>query len=209
MEGGQGDVAAGLPGAGRVMLAVGLRNPGDRYVRTRHNAGAWIVSRLARERGLAFSPVGDLPAEAAGTADGLRLGLSGTYMNESGAAVAGLASYFRVEPSCLLVAHDELDLPPGTARYKFGGGSAGHNGLRDVAERLGTAGFWRLRIGIGHPRDLEGGLSNMPPERYVLEPPGEAHLGLIDECLGRVAEGWGDVESGAMDAAVRRLHGGD
>ena len=206
MEGGNSAQIAGLPGAGPVALAVGLRNPGMGYERTRHNAGAWLVMRLAQERGWPLASVSDLPVSVAGSADGVRVGVSGTYMNESGSAVAGLARYLGVEPNCLLVVHDELDLKAGVARYKFGGGTAGHNGLKDVRNRLGTGEFWRLRIGIGHPRDLEGDRANMPADRYVLEEPDATQRTLIDACLDRASLSWREVEAGDMDAAVKTLH---
>lgn len=206
MEGKAQGVAAGLPAAGPVRLALGVGNPGDRYERTRHNAGIWLVRRLAQGRGLSFSAVSDLPAVMAGVADGTRLATSKTYMNESGAAAAGLAHYLGIKPSSLLVAHDDLDIEVGKARYKFGGGTAGHNGLSDISEKLGTRDFWRLRIGIGHPRDLEGDRANMAAERYVLEAPDTAQMTLIEACLDKAVQGWDKVEAQDMDGAIKHLH---
>ena len=144
---------AGLPGAGAVQLALALRNCGEQYAATRHNAGDWFVARLAEARG------GELAGRARrfceeGRVDGVRLARNCTYMNESGKAAAALAGFYRIAPANILVIHDEMDLPAGQARLKFAGGMAGHNGLRDVRTALGSAGFWRLRIGIGRPAEF-------------------------------------------------------
>ena len=199
--------AAGLPGSGRVRLAVGIGNPGKEHEATRHNAGTWLVERLAKERGWGFSKVGDLPADLAGTAGGVRLARTKTYMNDSGTAVAALARYLGVGPASLLVAHDESDLAPGQARFKFGGGLAGHNGLKDIAAKLKTNSFWRLRIGIGHPGDSEDeDARRVPLDRHVLARPLGGEVGLIDGAIGQAASAWADVEVGDMDKAIRALH---
>ena len=138
-------------------LIVGLGNPGRNYAATRHNAGAWFVERLARALGLRFASEArfhSLVARDGAAAGGdIRLVLPRDYMNESGYAVAALARFYRVSSPEILVAHDELDLKPGSVKLKLGGGSAGHNGLKDVIAQLGGGEFWRLRLGIGHPRD--------------------------------------------------------
>lgn len=145
---------AGLP----LKLIVGLGNPGDRYARTRHNAGAWFVEELARRAGVALRVERTQQAELARIrvgAEELWLVKPTTFMNVSGAPIAAVSHFYRVEPGQILVAHDELDLPVGAVRLKLGGGHGGHNGLRDAITAIG-ADFWRLRLGIGHPghRDL-------------------------------------------------------
>lgn len=138
-----------------VKLIVGLGNPGRQYAGTRHNAGAELVEQLARENGAL------LETQARFFGSCARLNLAGnnvhllvpaTYMNRSGQAAAALANFYKIDPENILVVHDELDLDPGVARFKHGGGHGGHNGLRDIIQSLGNNnGFSRLRIGIGHP----------------------------------------------------------
>ena len=140
-----------------IRLLVGLANPGLEYARTRHNAGAWVVEELARVHNINlredtkyFGRTGRI------TTDGhdLRLLIPSTYMNLSGKSVAALAKFFQILPEEILVAHDELDLPPGVAKFKKGGGHGGHNGLRDIISKMGNnKEFYRLRVGIGHPGD--------------------------------------------------------
>ncbi|WP_211315265.1 aminoacyl-tRNA hydrolase [Photobacterium lipolyticum] len=140
-----------------IRLLVGLANPGPEYARTRHNAGAWVVEELARAHNISlreeskyFGQTGRI------TTDGhdLRLLIPSTFMNLSGKSVAALAKFFQILPEEILVAHDELDLPPGVAKFKKGGGHGGHNGLRDIISKMGNnKEFYRLRVGIGHPGD--------------------------------------------------------
>ena len=136
-------------------LIVGIGNPGEQYARTRHNAGVWFVSRFAELQGANFKLEKKFYGHTALTHFGgheIRLLIPTTYMNESGKAVGAISHFFKIAPEEILVAHDELDLPTGTIRYKQGGGLAGHNGLRDITQSLGGAqSFNRLRIGVGHP----------------------------------------------------------
>ena len=135
-------------------LVVGLGNPGDEYTQTRHNAGFWFCERLARELGASFSREARFHGLAANArSEGVWLLMPQTFMNRSGQSVAALARFYRIAPAEILVVHDELDIPPGQLRLKFGGGLGGHNGLKDITAHLGTQDFWRLRIGIGHPGD--------------------------------------------------------
>ncbi len=138
-----------------IKLIVGLGNPGREYEQTRHNAGALFVEELARQNGGSLSTDSKyFGLTARITVDGhdVRLLVPTTYMNRSGQAVAALANFFKIAPEQILVAHDELDIAPGTARFKQGGGHGGHNGLRDIIAKLGNSkNFHRLRIGIGHP----------------------------------------------------------
>jgi len=138
-----------------IKLIVGLGNPGREYEQTRHNAGALFVEELARQQGAnlnADSKYFGLTARVNLQGYDLRLLIPTTFMNRSGQSVAALANFFKIQPEEILVAHDELDIEPGTARFKQGGGHGGHNGLRDIFAKLGNnKNFHRLRIGIGHP----------------------------------------------------------
>jgi PTH1 family peptidyl-tRNA hydrolase len=138
-----------------IKLIVGLGNPGREYEQTRHNAGALFVEELARQNGASLVPDNKyfgLTARVTVSGHDIRLLIPTTFMNRSGQAVAALANFFKINPEEILVAHDELDIDPGTARFKQGGGHGGHNGLRDIIAKLGNnKNFHRLRIGIGHP----------------------------------------------------------
>lgn len=140
-----------------IQLIVGLGNPGAEYEQTRHNAGALFVERVAAAKGVSlaadkkyFGLVGKFSHQGRD----VRLLIPTTYMNRSGQSVAALANFFRIPPAAILVAHDELDMLPGIAKLKQGGGHGGHNGLRDIIAQLGNQNsFYRLRLGIGHPGD--------------------------------------------------------
>lgn len=140
-----------------IQLIVGLGNPGPEYEQTRHNAGALFVEALARKLGINLATdrkYFGLTGKFSHQGRDVRLLIPTTYMNRSGQSVAALANFFRIPPAAILVAHDELDMPPGTARLKVGGGHGGHNGLRDIIAQLGNQNsFHRLRLGIGHPGD--------------------------------------------------------
>jgi PTH1 family peptidyl-tRNA hydrolase len=189
-------------------LIVGLGNPGRQYASTRHNAGAWFVERLAGTLGLTLQAETRFQSLVARgrAADGndFRLALPRSYMNESGHAVAALARFYRTSPAEMLVAHDELDLKPGSVKLKLGGGSAGHNGLKDVVAQLGDGGFWRLRLGIGHPREIE--LSEQEVADYVLHPPRVEDKTLIDEAIGRALAIWPHLATGDIERAMLDLH---
>jgi peptidyl-tRNA hydrolase, PTH1 family len=185
-----------------VKLVVGLGNPGPEYEATRHNAGFWWVENLAdaqrvrlRAQSKFFGRVGRV------TDDGhdCWLLLPTTYMNASGRAVRALAAFYKIAPDDILVVHDELDLPPGAARLKKGGGVAGHNGLRDISATLGLD-FWRLRIGIGHPGDRD------EVTDYVLQPPRQEEAELISNAVAHSLEVWPLIQSGEMEKAMHRLH---
>lgn len=185
-----------------VKLVVGLGNPGPEYEATRHNAGFWWVENLAdvqrirlRAEAKFFGRVGRLT----GDAYDCWLLLPTTYMNESGRAVQALAAFYKICPEHILVVHDELDLPPGTARLKKGGGVAGHNGLKDIAARIGPD-FWRLRIGIGHPGDRNAVTD------YVLHPPRHEEAREISSSVEQSLEVWPLLQAGEMEKAMHRLH---
>ena len=182
-------------------LVVGLGNPGAEYSETRHNAGFWFCERLARELGVSFSKEARFHGFAANARnDGVWLLMPQTFMNRSGQSVAALARFYRIEPAEILVAHDELDIPPGQLRLKFGGGLGGHNGLKDITAHLGTQDFWRLRIGIGHPGDRNEVVN------FVLKRPGRAESDLIDESLDRALSAWPLMARGEWNAATQRLN---
>jgi PTH1 family peptidyl-tRNA hydrolase len=184
-------------------LVVGLGNPGKKYERTRHNAGFWWTERLAQKIGSRFSVEAASHGRVAKLSADAWLLLPETYMNESGRAAAAVAGFYKIAPAEILVVHDELDMPPGGVKLKFGGGVAGHNGLKDIAERLGSNEFWRLRIGIGHPRD---GANQQPVTDYVLHSPQPAELSAIDDAMERSLEIWPLLERGETEAAMLRLH---
>lgn len=188
--------------ANPLRLIVGLGNPGREYAATRHNAGAWFVERLAPRLPAEFRVQAKFHALVAGGEP--RLVLPQTFMNRSGLAVAALARFYRVAPAEILVAHDELDLKPGTVKLKHGGGFAGHNGLKDISDQLGTSEFWRLRIGIGHPRD--GVLSEQEVADYVLRPPSAEERSAIDDAIGRALAIWPRLAAGDTERAMHELH---
>jgi PTH1 family peptidyl-tRNA hydrolase len=189
-----------------IRLIVGLGNVGAEYERTRHNAGFWFVDAVARKAGASFSNERKFHGETARLRDrGRELWLlkPGTWMNRSGQSVVALALYYRILPAQILVAHDEVDLPPGTVKLKRGGGTAGHNGLKDIQAKLSTPDFWRLRIGVGHPRTLQ--LAQEVAD-FVLHPPGREHGAAIGESIGRALEIVPQLVEGQFERAMMTLH---
>jgi len=184
-------------------LVVGLGNPGRKYEATRHNLGFWWVHELAERQRAAWRSEAKFHGWVARIDDGgIWLLMPNTYMNESGRAVAALAAYYKIAPEDMLVVHDELDLPPGAVKLKKGGGTAGHNGLTDIAEQLAHREFWRLRVGIGHPRASGGG----DVVDYVLHPPRAEEIEPIREAITRSLELWPLLARHDMEAAMLRLH---
>ena len=186
-----------------IRLVAGLGNPGREYSNTRHNAGFWFADELAVELAVTFGAESKFAGDVAKAGD-LRLVKPSTYMNLSGRAVGALARFFAIAPGEILVVHDELDLKPGEAKMKFGGGHAGHNGLRDIQAHLGSPDFWRLRIGIGHPRDSE--LTQQEVVDYVLKPPRADERAAIDDALIRALAAWPAIATGDMERAMMALH---
>ena len=186
-----------------IRLVAGLGNPGRGFAATRHNAGFWFADALAAKLGASFASEAKFAAAVARSGD-LRIAKPMTFMNLSGRSVAGIARFFAIAPDAILVVHDELDLPPGEAKLKLGGGVAGHNGLRDIKAQLGTADFWRLRFGIGHPRN------SVLPERevvdYVLKPPDGDERAQIDAAIDRALGASADILAGSMERAMTALH---
>ena len=185
-----------------IRLIVGLGNPGPRYADTRHNAGFWFVDRLAADRGSLFRAESRFEGEVARFAVGAQTCLLQkplTFMNKSGNAVQKLAAFHRIPASEILVVHDDLDLPVGTARLKVGGGHGGHNGLRDLHRHLG-ADYARLRIGIGHPGLREAVIG------FVLERPSREEELAMRSAIEASLELVDDLVAGRWDRAVRLLH---
>ena len=186
-------------------LIVGLGNPGAEYSETRHNAGFWFCERLADTLGVRFSHESRFHGLVANAREaGMWLLMPQTFMNRSGQAVAALANFYKIEPGEILVIHDDLDLPPGGIRLKLGGGNGGHNGLKDIQARLGTPDFWRLRLGIGHPRTLN--LAQQVVD-FVLHPPRKAELPDIEHALARCQLAWPKLSAGDFAGAQQQLHG--
>jgi PTH1 family peptidyl-tRNA hydrolase len=186
-----------------IRLVAGLGNPGRGYAATRHNAGFWFADALAAKLGASFANEAKFAAEVARRGD-LRIAKPMTFMNLSGRTVAGIARFFDIPEEAILVVHDELDLTPGEAKLKWGGGVAGHNGLRDIKAQLGTADFWRLRLGIGHPRN------SALPERevvdYVLKPPDVDERTEIEAAIDKALLASPDILAGNMERAMTALH---
>src|SRR5215831_2123943 len=186
-------------------LIVGLGNPGTEYARTRHNAGFQFVEELARRHEALFSSEPRHRAELARVRIGegeLWLLKPMNYMNRSGDPVRSVASFYKLPLEAILVAYDELDFPAGAVRLRQGGGAAGHNGMRDVIAQMGD-GFWRLRIGIGHPGDRSQVLD------YVLGRPPAAEAQLIREAIGAAADAVPVLLTEGAQIAMNRLHGRD
>jgi peptidyl-tRNA hydrolase, PTH1 family len=198
-----------------IKLVVGLGNPGREYEHTRHNAGFWFVDALARECGVSFNKESKFHGEVAkiGGSSGVWLLKPTTFMNRSGQAVSALAKFYQITPEEILVAHDEMDLPAGGLKMKIGG-SAGSNGIKDVDQKLSTREYWRLRIGIGHPRDLakklglEGAAATDRVEvvDYVLHRPDAEDGRAIDDAIKRTLDAWPMIAKGDMEAAMLKLH---
>ncbi|MFA6062649.1 MAG: aminoacyl-tRNA hydrolase [Gallionella sp.] len=186
-----------------IRLIVGLGNPGREYETTRHNVGFWWVDELAGRENFNFRTEAKFHGLAArGQLHGHEVALlkPQTFMNLSGRAVGALAQFYKILPSEILVVHDELDLLPGIARLKMGGGHGGHNGLKDIIAQLGTKDFWRLRLGIGHPGDRAEVVN------YVLNDPRREERELIEEAMQHSLHVAPLIIEGKLEAAMLRLH---
>ena len=186
-----------------IRLIVGLGNPGSSYAETRHNAGFRFIEQLVSRTGASLKSESKLSGHAGKVAiagNDVWLLVPDTYMNNSGDSVAAAARFYKVEPEEILVAHDELDLSPGTVRLKVGGGHGGHNGLRDIMPKLGSKEFARLRIGIGHP----GSASQV--SSYVLKTAPKAEQELTDEAITRALSHIDDIVVGDFERVMNDLH---
>ena len=197
------------PQLARLRLIVGLGNPGADYAKTRHNAGFWFCARLASDIGVSLNHetrfkalVGSIVGSIAGQAkaQSIWLLMPQTFMNRSGGPVRDLMQFYRIEPSEMLVVHDELDLPPGRMQLRFGGGLGGHNGLKDITAQLGTQDYWRLRVGIGHPGDRDEVVN------YVLKAPRAEEQTEIDTALDRALLSWPQLAEGNFETAMKLLN---
>ena len=184
-------------------VIVGLGNPGPKYTETRHNAGFWFVEEVARRYGGSFRAEKKFFGELA------KVNIEGsdiwllkpqTFMNRSGQAVKSLLSFYRIKADQLLVAHDEIDLPPGSIKLKTGGGHGGHNGLRDIISQLGTKDFHRLRIGVGHPGSKDQVVD------YVLHSASKAERSLIDTDIDDAVRILPELARGELEQAMHKLH---
>jgi len=185
-----------------IKLIVGLGNPGNEYVDTRHNAGFWFLDELARMYHGTFKNDKKFFGEA------VKIQINGndvwllkpnTFMNLSGQALQALAQFYKINLESILVVHDELDLDPGVARLKKGGGHGGHNGLRDISTRSGKD-FWRLRLGIGHPGDRN------KVTAYVLNKPSKDDKISIERAIDNATRVIDDIVAGEMQKAMNTLH---
>ena len=190
-----------------IRLIVGLGNPGPEYEQTRHNAGFWLVDQLANSL-----PGCRLQRESRFNAFVAKTNIAGnevwllepqTFMNRSGQSVGGLARFFKILPDEILVVHDELDLAPGVAKLKKGGSSGGHNGLKDITAALGTQDYWRLRLGIGHPRTM--GIQQ-PVADFVLHRPRKEEQNLIEDAIDKSVRIIPLAVEGKLDIATMQLH---
>src|SRR5262245_8274213 len=187
-----------------IRLVVGLGNPGREHEGTRHNAGFWFADALASRLGASFSGEAKFHGKVARAIGDVRLLKPGTYMNLSGRAVSALMQFFAIAPEEIRVVQDELDLKPGEAKMKFGGGNAGHNGLRDIHAKLGAGEFWRLRLGIGHPRD--SAIPQQDVVDYVLQPPRGEERSAILQAIDRALDAWPQIAAGDFERAMMALH---
>ena len=186
-----------------ILLLVGLGNPGEQYAHTRHNAGSRFVHQVALDMGtrLLYEPkFNGLVANAHIGSESVRLCVPVAYMNNSGRVIASVARFYKIPADQILVAHDELDLPPGVVRMKAGGGHGGHNGLRDIIRHLGTRDFLRLRIGIGHPGSSE------QVADYVLRRPPKREAVLIQDSIDTATRDLHGIVNGETGVAINPPH---
>lgn len=186
-----------------IMLIVGLGNPGAEYEHTRHNAGAWFVSALAQDANISMRlnpKFHGLHGIAKVKGHECHLLIPTTFMNLSGKSVQAIASYYKIPHEAVLVAHDEIDIPVGDIRLKFSGGHGGHNGLRDITNHLNSKDFYRLRIGVGRPKDSNDVVN------YVLVPPKKAERVLIETAMREAEEILPLVMEGEFQKAMHVLH---
>lgn len=186
-----------------IKLFVGLGNPGSEYEDTRHNAGFWWIDALARELKVTLVPERSywgLMARTSINGQNVWLLKPQTFMNLSGKSVGALARFFKIQPSEVLVVHDELDFAPGQVKLKLGGSHGGHNGLRDIHAQLGSADYWRLRIGIGHPGD------RAEVANWVLKKPAPDQMKLIEDAISHSLKAWPELVAGQMDKATLAIH---
>ncbi|WP_404402376.1 aminoacyl-tRNA hydrolase [Idiomarina seosinensis] len=186
-----------------IKLLVGLGNPGPEYQKTRHNAGFWLVEDFCHRHGISLAPDSKSKAligrHQTASRD-LRIVLPQVFMNRSGFSVASIANFYKIPANQILVAYDELDLPPGVAKFKAGGGAGGHNGIKDIIAQIGQQDFLRLRIGIGHPGDKSRVTG------FVLGKAPAAEQQLIDDCIDEASRSIDTLLTEGWGPALQRLH---
>jgi peptidyl-tRNA hydrolase, PTH1 family len=186
-----------------IQLVIGLGNPGPHYQATRHNAGAWLIELIAQQHhvSLQLEPkfqarIGRISVKG----QNVWLLIPNSFMNKSGWPVKLITQFYKIPAKHILLAHDELDFPPGVVRFKQNGGHGGHNGVQDVIHHLGDANFYRLRIGIGHPGDRDQVIN------YVLNPPSQSEYEQIISSLNKVTSVLPTFLSGNFQQAIQQLH---
>ncbi len=186
----------------KIKLFVGLGNPGEQYVDTRHNVGFWWIDFIGQNHKLSLKNSKKYFGEfSKHNEDGEVFFLKpSTFMNDSGKSVQALAKFYKIEPEEILVIHDELDIQPGTAKLKLGGGHGGHNGLKSIQTSLGSNNFWRLRIGVGHPGDKSKVIG------YVLNKPSKIEMHLIQESIINSYKVFSYIMLGQFEKAMLNLH---
>lgn len=186
----------------KIKLFVGLGNPGEQYVDTRHNVGFWWIDFIGQNHKLSLKNSKKYFGEfSKHNEDGEVFFLKpSTFMNDSGKSVQALANFYKIEPEEILVIHDELDIQPGTAKLKLGGGHGGHNGLKSIQTSLGSNNFWRLRIGVGHPGDKSKVIG------YVLNKPSKIEMQLIQESIINSYKVFSYIMLGQFEKAMLNLH---
>jgi len=186
----------------KIKLFVGLGNPGEQYVETRHNVGFWWIDFIGQNHKLSLKNSKKYFGEfSKHNEDGEVFFLKpSTFMNDSGKSVQALAKFYKIEPEEILVIHDELDIQPGTAKLKLGGGHGGHNGLKSIQTSLGSNNFWRLRIGVGHPGDKSKVIG------YVLNKPSKIEMQLIQESIINSYKVFSYIMLGQFEKAMLNLH---
>lgn len=186
-----------------IQLIAGLANPGKQYSQTRHNAGAWLIEALLHRESLTLKTETKFHSRMISwilAAGKCWLLIPTTYMNDSGRAIQAVAKFYQIPPSAMLIVHDDLDLPPGIARFKQGGGEAGHNGLKDITNRLHSQDYWRLRIGIGHPEHRDR------VHDYVLNAPSVADKQKIETSIDYALDNLTLFLQGEQQKAIQTLH---
>jgi len=195
-----------------IRLIVGLGNPSAKHESDRHNAGFWFIDRLASQHKQLLQPEKRFLGKAAKIrveGQDIHLLTPDTYMNLSGESVGPLCRFHKITPQEVLVVHDELDLKPGMARLKQGGGNGGHNGLKDIQSHLSSPQFWRLRFGIGHPRDRPGDKAKMDVADYVLKKPSSEEQSKIDQAIDKALRTLPLFIKGDVQNAMQAIHGPD
>ena len=186
----------------KIKLFVGLGNPGEQYLETRHNVGFWWIDFIGQNHKLLLKSSKKYFGKfSKHNEDGEVFFLKpSTFMNDSGKSVQALAKFYKIEPEEILVIHDELDIQPGTAKLKLGGGHGGHNGLKSIQTSLGSNNFWRLRIGVGHPGDKSKVIG------YVLNKPSKIEMQLIQESIINSYKVFSYIMLGQFEKAMLNLH---